>query len=292
MVWNCPVCDRATSRVLCVRSDFGIRACPACGHRFAEWTPPDNHVETVYGDSYFFGGGAGYPDYLSAGNLLREHGRRYARRIRRYASPGRMLDVGAASGFLCDGFRSEGWQPEALEPNQTMAAYGRDKLKLVYHEGSLENFRSEGQYDLVSMIQVLGHFKDLRQSLQNAADLTRDGGFWLVETWNNRSLTARVFGKYWHEYNPPSVLNYFSRRSLELLANQFGFSRVAGGHPGKSITWRHARSLLDNQVPLAWFHRITGLIPESTVLPYPSEDLLWILFQKQNHIARSGSRAA
>jgi SAM-dependent methyltransferase len=279
--WNCPVCGARTRRVLCVRGDSQIRGCGFCLHRFAELQPAADHVSTVYGDSYFFGGGAGYPDYLSEGTLLREHGRRYARRIARYVEPGSVLDIGAASGFLCDGFRSEGWRPEGLEPNETMARYGRNNLRLVVHTTALEDFVSPHRYDLISMIQVLGHFTNLHQALRKAADLTRERGFWLIETWNNRSLTARVLGKHWHEYNPPSVLNYFSRQSLELLAGQFGFEPVASGHPSKRIMWKHARSLLNHQVPWRWFHNVTGLVPDNSVFPYPSEDLLWILFRKR-----------
>ncbi len=237
-------------------------------------------MSEVYGDDYFFGGGAGYPDYLSEGPLLRDHGRWYARRIRSHTQPGSLLDVGAASGFLCDGFRSEGWQPEALEPNPTMAKYGRETFHLGFHESALEDFTSPHRYELISMIQVIGHFTNLRGALARAAELTAERGFWLIETWNNRSLTARVFGSHWHEYNPPSVLHYFSRRSLELLAGQFGFERVAGGYPRKNVQWRHARSLLDHQISWAPFRRLTGLIPDSVVLPYPSEDLMWVLLQK------------
>lgn len=277
---SCPVCATATRPVFRAQTEFEIRECAKCRHRFAAWEPPDDHVASVYGDTYFFGGGAGYPDYLSEAPILREHGRRYGQTVRRYAKPGSMLDVGAASGFLCDGFRSAGWQPEALEPNETMAAYGREKLGLVYHRCALEDFACPRQYDLVSMIQVLGHFTNPREALRKAAGITRPGGFLLIETWDSRSLTARVFGRHWHEYSPPSVLHYFSRGSMELLASQAGFRRVAGGHPGKKIMWRHARSLLESRIPARWFHSAAGLIPGSAVLPYPSEDLLWILFQK------------
>ena len=277
---SCPVCYTQTHRIFRVRGEFDIRECPKCRHRFAEWRPPADHVTTVYDDSYFFGGGAGYPDYLSEGRILREHGRRYGQLLRHYTAPGTMLDVGAAAGFICDGFRETGWQPEALEPNPTMAAYGREKLGLAYHQGALEDFACPRQYDLVSMIQVLAHFSNIRAALHRAAEITRDGGFWLIETWNCRSLTARAFGKHWHEYNPPSVLHYFSAQSVDLLASQYGFERVAGGHPGKRIMWRHARSLLDNQISAGWFHSLTGLIPDEMVLPYPSEDLLWAFFRK------------
>jgi SAM-dependent methyltransferase len=282
--WNCPVCDAESKRVLRVQREFQIRECSACKHRFAEWKPARDHVSAIYGDDYFFGGGAGYPDYLEEGELLRAHARRYSRLISKYVRPGALLDIGAASGFLCDGFRSAGWQPEGLEPNQTMATYGRDQLHLTFHSATLETFNGTRQYDLITMIQVLAHFTNLRCSMRNAAALTRDGGFWLIETWDSQSLTARVFGQHWHEYNPPSVLQYFNRRSLELLAAQHGFQRVAQGHPGKRIMWRHARSLLDHQVPWPWFHHATKLLPDTTVFPYPSEDLVWMLFKKKSGV--------
>jgi SAM-dependent methyltransferase len=264
-----------------VRGEFPIRECPACRHRFAEWKPPADHVAVVYSDDYFFGGGDGYPDYLSESALLRAHARRYARRIAPYTNPGRLLDVGAASGFLCDGFRAEGWHVEGLEPNETMARYGRERLDLSIHTGTLEDFDTSQRYDLISIIQVLGHFVDPRRALEKAAGLTRDGGLLLIETWDSRSLTARAFGKHWHEYSPPGVLHYFSRRSLELLASRLGFTRVAGGHPGKRISWEHARSLIEHQIKSAWVHRLGGILPDRLVLPYPSEDLFWMLFRKQ-----------
>jgi hypothetical protein len=281
VLWSCPVCNAETQRIFCVRVEFPIRECIGCRHRFTEWQPPSDHVSRVYVDSYFFGGGAGYPDYPREGTLLRKHASHYAQRIAPYTKPGRLLDVGAACGFLCDGFRAAGWNAEGLEPNETMAAHGRKRLNLCLHTGTLEDFTTPHRYDLISMIQVLGHFADPRRALERAAGLTRERGFWLMETWDSASLTARVFGKRWHEYNPPSVLHFFSRPSLELLAQQFGFERVAGGHPGKRIAWGHARALLDHQIQRAWFHRLSGLISDDIVLPYPSEDLIWVLFRKR-----------
>jgi len=278
--WNCPVCAHDTRYKLTAQREFAIRECGACGHQFAALQPSDQHVSAVYGDDYFFGGGAGYPDYLREGELLRARGARYAKLIRTWVEPGAMLDAGAACGFVCDGFRSAGWQAEGLEPNETMARYGREHLNLPIHTGTLESFSGERQYDLIGMIQVIAHFADLRRAMQRAAALTRAGGFWLIETWNSRSLTARVFGKHWHEYNPPSVLHYFTRHSLALLAGRFGFQRVAGGWPRKDIQWRHARSVLEHQTSWKWFRRASRLIPDDTTLPYPAEDLFWVLLRK------------
>jgi Zn ribbon nucleic-acid-binding protein len=59
----CPLCDSHSS-VQFEKHEIPIRECNACRHRFAipEESPAD-HIEHVYGDDYFFNGGAGYDDY-------------------------------------------------------------------------------------------------------------------------------------------------------------------------------------------------------------------------------------
>jgi len=291
MLWDCPVCDAATRRVFAVRSGYHIRECLRCTHRFAELEPSASHVASTYGDDYFFGGGAGYPDYMQEENVLRAHGRRYGRLLAQFI-PGdraRILDVGGACGFIADGFRAEGWSPQLLEPNARMAAYGRDRLGLETHNGTLADLNPESPFDAISMIQVIAHLPEIRVTLRKAAELTRDGGLWLIETWNSRSVTARVFGKYWHEYNPPSVLHFFSARSLREMLRQFGFVHLASGHPRKNIQWHHARALLTHQVPTRWMESLTGIIPDDAVLPYPAEDLMWSVFQKTSSDAPASS---
>ena len=99
---QCPLCD-SESQVLFEKHAVPIRECSSCRHRFALPPEAEGHVERVYADDYFFGGGAGYDDYLSEAELLRAHGRRYAKRLARFMKPGRVLDVGAAAGFVMQG---------------------------------------------------------------------------------------------------------------------------------------------------------------------------------------------
>lgn len=281
--WPCPVCGAVSDIRFIVHSEYPVRSCRQCTHRFVAWCPPPDHVSRTYTDSYFFGSGAGYPDYLRGDSLLRAHGQEYARKLRRFVTPASMLDVGAACGFIGDGFRSEGWDVEALEPNQQMALYGHSMLNLTFHNTDFEHFEPVRQYDLVSMIQVIAHFVSPSSAMSKAAELTRAGGLLLIETWDYRSLTARLFGKRWHEYDPPSVLQFFSRGSLEHLANQYGFQHVAAGRPHKCLRWRHARSLLGRQAP--WLDRATQILPDDLVLRYPAGDLFWVVFRKTSSAA-------
>lgn len=263
---------------------YGILDCQSCGFRFADLAAPVSHTRETYGDGYFQGGGAGYSDYLGEAQLLREHGRWYARRLARFIPTGTMLDVGAAAGFVLQGFLDGGWQGEGLEPNAAMAAYARRELGLHVQVGDLESLAADRQFDLVSMIQVVAHFADVRQALSAAAKSTRPGGHWLIETWNKDSLTARLFGRHWHEYSPPSVLRWFAPQTLAALAGQFGFREVARGRPSKWLNGGHAKSLLQYKLTGLPLGKLAAaplkLLPQRLSLPYPGDDLFWMLLKK------------
>ncbi len=251
---NCPVCQGSSDRIF-QKNEFWIRECNKCRHRFAEISPSIDHPSQIYQDDYFKGGGAGYPDYLGEAKILSSQGRRYGLILNKFSKPGMLLDVGAAAGFILQGFQESGWGGIGLEPNFSMADYGRTHLGLKIENGSLEQFSIDKQFDLVSMIQVISHFYDIRRALKKAADATKPGGFWLIETWNRESWAARCFGKYWHEYTPPGVLHWFSPAGLKLLAGQFGFTEVARGRPVKRISGAHVKSLLKYLLinsPLSW----------------------------------------
>lgn len=280
---TCPICHGPMRRLFTHQGHW-ILGCEACRHRAAELAPCAYHVERIYDDQYFQGGGAGYTDYLSEARILRAHGQKYGDLLARYMTPGTLLDVGAAAGFVLKGFLDQGWRGEGIEPNPRMAEYARTHLGLHVATGALEQFEGERQYDLVSMIQVVAHFVDPRRALQVAAEKTRAGGCWLIETWNRESWTARAFGKHWHEYSPPSVLHWFSPEGLGRLAGQLGFREIARGRPAKWIEGAHAKSLLRYRLEGSRLGQLVagavGLIPDRISIPYPAEDLFWALYRK------------
>ena len=259
---NCDVCGGTTARVFRLH-DYWIREC-SCGHRFAEVLRNANHAERVYGDDYFTGGAGGYPDYLEEAGLITNQGRFYGRLLAKYLKPGRVLDVGAAAGFILRGLVEHGWQGIGLEPNGRMAARARES-GLDVRQGTIENFRHQGKFDLVNMTQVVPHFHNLRAALDVARNLTVSRGHWLIETWNKDSWFARVQGKHWHEYRPPSSLHDFSLDTLTTLVGQFGFERIAHGRPPKRISLRHATALVAHKLGSpndAWTSRLDDSVPE------------------------------
>ncbi len=285
----CPICSHASNRLF-NKDTYWIRSCDQCRHQFAELTPSDDHIDAVYGDHYFTGGGVGYDNYVSEAELLRAHGKRYGQLLNRYMAPGTVLDVGAAGGFVLQGLFDCGWRGRGLEPNDRMASHARDTLGIPVDTGCLESYHRDDRFQLITMIQVIPHFADLPGALEVAASVTAAEGFWLVETWNRDSWTARCFGTQWHEYSPPSVLHWFSPQGLKQMASQYGFEEVARGRPRKWLQGGHAKSLLHAKCQGTWWAPwVLGaarIMPNCLPIPYPAEDLFWMLFRNMRHMSK------
>lgn len=281
---NCTVCNSRDTTVRFVKDGFEIIHCSGCGHLFTGILSGPEEVDKIYSDDYFFKGGAGYDDYTLEKNILIKRGEYYAKKIKRFIKSGKLLDVGAAAGFILKGFENKGWSGVGVEPNRSMAEYAAKEVGVNVQTGTIETVKLENPFDLVVLIQVMAHIYDLHTSIKNIVKYLKPGGYVLVETWNKDSLTARVFGKNWHEYSPPGTLNYFSKKSLNRLFAQFDFSKVAHGTPKKSIHSKHAKSLIKHKLEeskgLRWAVPLTKLIPGNMIIPYPSEDLFWALYKK------------
>jgi 2-polyprenyl-3-methyl-5-hydroxy-6-metoxy-1,4-benzoquinol methylase len=282
----CDNCTHTGIEFAFEKNGYRILHCKSCDHLFTDYKGDLERANQIYSDEYFFEGGHGYPNYTLDMNLLVRRGEYYAKLLQQFMPPGRVLDVGAAAGFLLKGFENKGWNGWGIEPNQTMVDFGHNLIGANLIQGTLESVQIDKKYDLVLLIQVVAHLYNLKFCLSKIKDFLNPGGYILIETWNKDSLTARAFGHNWHEFSPPTTLHYFSKKTLHELMELFKFSFVASGRPRKDINSRHAKALLIHKFKemkgLKWMANVTSLLPGNLSIPYPAEDLFWALYQKSN----------
>jgi len=283
-------CCNGEKKFLFEKNDYKILECEKCRQRFSGIKDFKNHITGVYSDDYFFEGKAGYPNYLKGKEMLYEYGKSYAAIVSKFMKPGKVLDVGCAAGFILKGFIESGWKGVGIEPNNTMASYGKRELNLNIQTGSLETFESEEKFDLIDMIQVIGHFYEMNEVMQKLKTNLAEHGMVLVESWNMESGYANLMGKNWHEYSPPSVIRWFSDDTLCNLFEKIGFRLVAKGFPPKKINISHALSLIDEKTfyfPLKkWLFRFLNSIFGKLNLYYPLRDLKWYLFKQKEAVKK------
>lgn len=281
---TCPVCKTNKSKTLYTINGHQIVKCKTCSHSFTQILTSEDSVDQIYSDNYFFGGEDGYPDYTKERDMLITRGEQYADIVGKYIKPGSLFDIGAAAGFLIKGFENKGWKVSGIEPNRSMVNYGKRELGLNLKLGTLESTNLDIKADIVTLVQVIAHLYDLNRSMDVINSILKIGGYVLIETWNKDSVTARMLGRNWHEYSPPSTINYFSKKTLDFLMRRYGFLRIAIGKPRKKIHSTHAKSLLKYKLKtnnsLRWMIGIEKLFPSNKYLSYPAEDLFWALYKK------------
>ena len=284
---ECPFCQ-SESTILFHKNSLPIFRCVSCQHRFSQ-TPhsQSQHIEKEFGDDYFSGGEGCYDEYEHQAKDLKRLGRYYSRILRKHGSENqepRVLDLGCAAGFFLKGFVEDDWQGVGVEANSQMAEYARDKLQLDARHSTIEQFDSSEKFDAVTVVQVLPHLLNPKSCLDDIHPLLKESGLVLIETWNHRSITARLFGKWWHEYNPPSVLHWFTRASLSELLEESGFEVVKTGRPTKWISLGNGfaivrKSMKDSRLASV-FLAPTRLVPSALKVPYFFDDVFWILARK------------
>ena len=140
------------------------------------------------------------------------------------APSGKVLDVGAGSGWLLENLRDFGWQAEGLDFDPRVVAHARDKGLNVHHGGLLERRFADSSFDAVTMSHNLEHVHDPVAWLAAARHLLRPGGRLAIATPNSASYLHRRFGEHWFPLEPPRHLYLFNRATLSQALRKAGFS--------------------------------------------------------------------
>lgn len=138
---------------------------------------------------------------------------------------GRLLDVGAGSGWLVEHMNQQGWQAEGLDFDPQSVASARAR-GLAFHQGGLpqQDF-SEGSFDALTMSHCIEHVHDPLAWLTEARRILKPGGRLALATPNNASFCHAQFGASWFALDPPRHLHLFNRASMTALMRRAGFAR-------------------------------------------------------------------
>ena len=141
--------------------------------------------------------------------------------------PGRILDVGCATGGFLAGMREHGWEVAGIETSPFAAHYARTALGLDVHEGMLEAAALPGRhFDVVTLWHVFEHVDDPKATLLEANRLLKPGGWLVLTVPHMESPEARLFGRYWLGLDIPRHLHLFTKPVLRRYLEETGFDYV------------------------------------------------------------------
>ena len=139
----------------------------------------------------------------------------------------RLLDVGCSSGAFLRAAVKLGFQAQGVEP-APQAAAAAQAAGLNVRQGMLhEAGYADGQFDAVTLLEVIEHLQQPLDVLRECRRILRPGGILLIGTGNAASWSMAAMGARW-EYldiaKHGGHVSFFNPGSIATLAQRSGFA--------------------------------------------------------------------
>ncbi len=138
-------------------------------------------------------------------------------------TPGRMLEIGCASGSFMFEMKNKGWETHGIEFSEDASANARSSGLSVF-TGTIETApEPDHPYDLVVAWMVLEHLHDPVLALQKLRSWTKPDGWLVVSVPNASAWSFKFFKNNWHALQLPSHLFHFAPDTLRKVLLKGGW---------------------------------------------------------------------
>jgi SAM-dependent methyltransferase len=258
---GCPVCEGTSSRPKYHKFGLPLVECRGCGLVFANPRLTPEEIWKRYSPDYFWN------EYMPALGVrdgqfdLNYFDSRHAAMLqliaRQRPNRGRLLEVGAGSGFFLKAAERAGWSVAGIEISTEGVEFATKRLGLEIRRESAEALSfPAASFDVVVMFDVIEHLLDLMAALERVKTVLRPGGLLVVSTPNLHALTRLALGSEWAVLSPAEHLYNFSAATLGRLLRRAGFGEAAferhyaglGVYETMNPRYTHAPSSVRNKI--------------------------------------------
>lgn len=183
-------------------------------------------------------------------------------KIQSYCQTGRLLDIGCGVGHFIRTALKKGYSAEGVEFSEVAAAIGREQWNLQIVDGDfLSNQFVPKSFDIITLWQVLEHFRQPHEVLLKIHSLLKPGGLLVIAVPNFASIQAKLFRECWYHLDVPRHLFHYSPESLVKILHSCNFRVDKIDH--------HSRE-----------HNYAGILGSIMKLSLPSESFIHKLIRK------------
>lgn len=151
---------------------------------------------------------------------------------------GELLDIGSYMGLFLQAAVARGWRGRGIEPDRDAWSHATATLGLDVCWGTLATCpQPAGACDAITMLQVLEHVPDPRQTLADVRALLRPGGALVVEVPNIDCWPVRLIGAR-HRHFAKHHFTFFGLPTLSRLLEESGFDVQSASYPVRQISLR------------------------------------------------------
>lgn len=244
----CICCHGTENTALFAIGGHPLVRCAGCGLQRLQPQPSDAELQRIYGEHYFDAWGLDREEAPVARVKMATFRSRLAM-LPATGTPPRLLDCGAATGFLMTVARDRGWQPYGVE----ISSFGAERIAAVHGAdhvrcGTLQDadFSVLGPHPFAAIVMCdfLEHVRDPAAVLARAHELLAPGGSLLITTPNTRSLSHRLMARSWSHYKAEHLF-YFHPENLARLLRAVGFLPVSRGPARKLLNLHYVCSYFE-----------------------------------------------
>lgn len=229
---NCPICGSISIFFLQASWDdrygylgrFTRMCCSSCGHAFLDCDLNPAQLGELYTNYYprrTFDL-AQFKPQTEKGRLKVWFNGLNSSAFRGVPKNVRVLDVGCGFGQSLGYHAARGCDVYGVEADENIRRVA-EKFGFKVHVGLFDGSIYEAEFfDYVTMDQVIEHVTDPLLTLRSVARILKPGGTAILSTPNAGGWGARVFGRRWINWHAPYHVQFFSRRSMRIAAEQAG----------------------------------------------------------------------
>lgn len=281
----CNLCEKSNIKFFTRKNKHSVYKCSNCGFLFV--SPLPAQIE-VYDKSYFSGAenGFGYIDYDVDKEPMRITFEKYIECIHRIGvRSGKLLDIGAATGFFMKIAQTKGFETTGVEISEYASQKGRNKGLSVLTGDLMDVDFSAGLFDVITMCDVLEHVSSPKNFLFESKRILKHGGLLVINTPDAGSVVAKFFGPRWHLIVPPEHLHYFSKKNLAHFLSKNGFEIMINTTIGKKFTLQYIFKTLYTWQKLSFWDTCAKLFSKGFMsklyIPLNMHDNLFLIAKKK-----------
>jgi SAM-dependent methyltransferase len=199
--------------------------CGSCGFLFSPLRTTDE-LRELYDAEYFeeYTGGESYEQD--------EAQRRYESKlrvewVRGFQEPGRLLEIGAASGYFLEAARDAGFSVLGIEPVAETAERARAQLGVEVIAGFLEDIDlAENSFDAACAWHVLEHLSEPGDAIARVARALKPGGCLFAEVPHIDSRAARRKKLSWRPLDLRHHVGHYNAAAMTALLERSGLTVI------------------------------------------------------------------
>jgi SAM-dependent methyltransferase len=219
----CPLCGGRGASTRFALSDLPVREC-GCGMVFLYPHPDAAELVEMYGPGYFKGWGGGGDEDAAARAVKQLTFSSQLALLAGTVEPGRVLDVGCATGYFMEVAAAAGWEAYGVEVSEFAASVAAISFGDRVFQGTLEQAAyPDRHFDLVMLSDLLEHIPEPLPFLREVRRVLAPTGVLMIVTPDVGSLSARIMGRRWSHYHREH-LHYFSAQTIDRLLGNCGFT--------------------------------------------------------------------